>query len=57
MLDGLVDEEVDHYLEEHPKIMPLFVVDVAEAVTPYVTHREDEFNEPDRKAIRELPQA
>ena len=38
MLDGLLDDEVDQYLEEHPKIMPLFEVDVAE------------FDEPDRES-------
>ena len=36
MLDGLDDEEVDRYLEEHPKIVPLFEVDITEAVIPYV---------------------
>ena len=32
-------------------------MDVVEAVTPYVTHREGEFDEPDPEAIRELRQA
>ena len=54
MLDRLADEEVDQYLEEHPKIVPLFEVDIAEAVMPYVLHREDEFDEPNWEAIREL---
>ena len=48
MLDGQSDDEADRYLEEHPKIIPLFEVDMAEAVTPYVTHRESEFDEPDQ---------
>ena len=39
MLDGLADDEVDRYMDEHPKIVPLFEVDVAEIVTPYVTYR------------------
>ena len=39
MLDGFSDDEVDRYLEEHPKIVPLFEVDVTEVVTLYVTHR------------------
>ena len=38
MLNGLLDEEVDRYLEEHPKLVSLFEVDVAEAVTSYVMH-------------------
>ena len=48
MFDGLADEEVDRYLEEHPKIVRLFEVDMAEAVTPYVIHQESEFDEPDQ---------
>ena len=46
MLEGLPDEEVDRYLEEHPKI------DITEVVGPYVTSPESE--KPDQKAIREL---
>ena len=57
MLDGLADDEVDQYLEEHVKIVPLFEVDVVEAVTPYVIHQESEFDEPDHEAILELRQA
>ena len=37
--------------------MPLFEVDVAEAVTSYVTHREGKFDEPDQEVIGELWQA
>ena len=54
MLDGLADEEVDRYLEEHPKIISLFEVDVAEAVTLYIVQPEEVGKEPDRDAIREL---
>ena len=57
MLEGLADEEVDRYLEEHPKIVPLFEVDITEAVIPYVTNQEKESDEPDQEAIRELHQA
>ena len=32
MLDGLADEEVDHFLEEHPTIIPLFEIDVISAI-------------------------
>ena len=48
IMDRLAYEEVDRYLDKHLE------VDVAEAVTTYITHREDEFEEPDREAIREL---
>ena len=51
MLDGLADEEVDRYLEEHPKIISLFEVDVAEAVTLYIVQSEEVRKEPDRDAI------
>ena len=51
MLDGLVDEEVDQYLDEHPKILPLFEVDIATPIRPYVTHWEEEFDEPNQEAI------
>ena len=37
--------------------MPLFEVGVAKAITPYITNWEEEANEPDREAIRELRQA
>ena len=32
MLDGLADEEVDHFLEEHPTIVSLFEIDVITVV-------------------------
>ena len=51
MLEGLTDDEVDQYLNEHP-----FEVNVAEAVTPHV-YRGKESEEPDQEAIRELRQA
>ena len=57
MLEGLADEEVDQYLEENPKIVPLFEIDVAEGVSPYISQPEDAAEEPDREAIRELQQA
>ena len=54
MLDKLAAKEVDWYLEENPKIIPLFEIDVAEVVTPYLTILEEDTNEPNREAIREL---
>ena len=54
MLEGLADEEVDEYLEENPKSIPLFEIDVAEAVSPYISQPEDVGEEPDRDVIREL---
>ena len=57
MLDGLAEVEVDRYLEEHPKIVPLFEVDITETVIPYVSNQGKESDEPDQEAIRELRQA
>ena len=45
MLEGLPDEEVDRYLEEHPKIVPLFEVDITKAIGPYTCNES-------RKGIR-----
>ena len=56
MLKELEDEEVDQYLEEHPKIVSLFEVDIADTVPPYVTSREEEVVELDNEVIRELRQ-
>ena len=55
MLEGLPDEEVNRYLEEHPKIVPLFGLNITTIVGPYVTSPESE--EPDQESIRELHQA
>ena len=57
MFKGLANEEVDHYLEENPKIVPLFEVDVVEAVSPYIAQTDDVGEEPEKDAIRELWQA
>ena len=45
MLEGLPDDEVDRYLEEHSRIVPLFEVDITVAVEPYITTPEPD--EPD----------
>ena len=57
MLDGLANDEVNRYLDEHPKIVPLFEVDIIEAVSPYVTYRGKELDEPKQELIREMRQA
>ena len=36
MLEGVADKEVDHYLKENPRIVPLFEVDIAEVISPYI---------------------
>ena len=55
MLDGFPDEEVNRYLEEDPKIVPLFEVDITAAVGPYITSPESD--KPNQEAIWELCQA
>ena len=47
MLDGLADEEVDRYLKDNPRIVPLFEIDVVKAATMYM---------PNPKTARELRQ-
>ena len=51
MLDGLADEEVDHFLEDHPRIVPLFDIDIVTTVGPYEPTKEerDIDREPDPK--------
>ena len=36
----LYAEEVDHYLEENPKLIPLIEIDGIEAVNPYVSEKD-----------------
>ena len=38
MMEGLEDSEIDQYLEESPKIIPLFEIDLVEIVTPYINN-------------------
>ena len=52
MLEGLADEEVDQYLQENPKIVPLFEIDVAEAVSLHIIQPDETDEEPDKEAIR-----
>ena len=51
----LPHEEIDRYMEDHPRIVPLFEVDMTGAVEPYITMSEPD--KPDEAAIRELRQA
>ena len=54
MLDGLTDNEVDWYLDELPKIVPFFEVDIAEAITPYIVYVAKEMLPKEKKATIEL---
>ena len=56
MLEGLADEKVDSYLEENPRIVPLFEINVTEVVGPYIksNQAEEELQELDLDAVVEL---
>ena len=60
-LDRLVDEEVDRYLEENPKLVPLFEINVIEVVSPYVLRKttsiDEDLWEPDPEVVVELRHA
>ena len=57
MLDGLAEEELDHLLEEHPMIIPLFELDVISAIgsppTEDVTEESLPHDKPDPTTIVE----
>ena len=38
MLEGVDDAELEAYLEEHPRIILLFKIDLIETTTDYATH-------------------
>ena len=56
MLEGVDDAELEAYLEEHPRIIPLFEIDVIETAPDYATHTTglEEAYEPDPTSIMEL---
>ena len=47
MLDGLAEEEVDHFLEDHPQIVSLFDIDIVTVIGPYVSEATGEEQEID----------
>ena len=59
MLEGLDDDELVNYLDEHPQIVHLFEIDVIETAgtytTPTTTIEQD--CEPNTEALMELPRA
>ena len=61
VLDGLTDEEMDHLLEEHPMIIPLFEIDFPTTVLPYVSELDPQENKDPHKpypqSIEELRHA
>ena len=59
MIDGLTDDEMNSFLDEHPTIVPLFEINVLSVVEPYVTNPIDHkySHEPDPTSMKELQQA
>ena len=41
MLDGLIDDEMNSFLDEHPTIVPRFEIDVLSTIKPYVANAID----------------
>ena len=41
MMEGLDETEEKHYFNDNPKIIPLFEVDIVQALTPYVEDQPD----------------
>ena len=59
MLEGVDDKELEAYMEEHPRIEPLFEIDVMEAAAEYAIHKstQDEAYEPDPASLMEFHKA
>ena len=59
MLEGMDDAELEAYLEEHPRIIPLFKIDVKETTADYATHTtgQEEAYELDPASIIDLSRA
>ena len=58
MMEGLEDKEIEQYLEENPRIIPLFEIDVVEIITPYINNENlgtGELNQQeDPKSLKEF---
>ena len=56
ILEGLEDEELERYLDENPRIVPLFEINVGGTVESYASPIETTTRdvEPGEDAIREL---
>ena len=61
MLDGLADEEVDDFLEDHPTIVPLFKINAMSPIEQThetgVTEDAPPQDEPDPTTVAELRHA
>ena len=41
MMEGLDEAEENQYFDDNPKIIPLFEIDILQALTPYVDSQEE----------------
>ena len=59
MLEGLEDEELERYLDENPRIVPLFEIDVAGTADSYASPSANtgQDDEPGEEALAELQRA
>ena len=61
ILDGLIDDKVDSFLEDHPRIVPLFDIDIMEGISLYVSKPaegdQDIVQKPNLKSVEELQHA
>mgnify|MGYP000739397186 CR=1 FL=1 len=61
MLNGLADDEIESFLDEHPTIIPLFKVDVLRTVEPYLVKinmaEQEAPHDPNLALIEELRHA
>ena len=59
MLEGLEDEELERYLDENPRIVPLFEIDVRGTADSYAfpTGSTGQEDEPGEDALAELQRA
>ena len=59
MLEGVDDAELEAYLDDHPRIVPLFEIDIIETVVDYPASNmlQEEAYELDPKSLLELSRA
>ena len=59
MLEGVDDAELEAYLDDHPRIVPLFEIDIMETAADYAPNNtlQEEAYEPDPESLLELSRA
>ena len=59
MLEGVHDAELEAYLDDHLRIVPLFEIDIIETIADYAppTTLQEEAHEPELESIMELSRA